>query len=531
MNGIIFKAIRFAPIVVLFVFLAFFLFNGITSLGLEYDELLSSNAALWCPNKTMFIDYTRHYFGRCIPIMLMDYIGAPIALIPAISLRLFGTSVISFRGFNMFVVLSSIFWLFIFLRKRFSLKAAFLTVLFLAFDVQFIFTQQLDRPTVFPFLLRIIFLYFWLSPGYKLRFLYLGILSGLMIYTKLDAVFFLAAVYISKGVLLIPEIKNFGRSFKKTLIHFRVVGVQFLTGFFFGIAPLLVFLKGNLQSVLDVMAEYKRHTAGLTPIIRVDSFLTQLTNGELFEYVFQQDISLPGVVTFGTELLAFFWLIGAVYLLLSRKFAWIGLTTIAFFVIYLFYPTLQGAHHRLLIYPFPQLSLAIFLGELSSGATTSFLNKVKRYYFVAICVVVYVLTFIPIYTQTTTTAAKTCGKGSFNCAIYAVVDQIKGEKETVIIGDWGIATQVVYLTRGVVPVYEMVFDAWYAKIPEVAEKMEPYLKKCSLVVLRVSERAKFVSSDRNIRAVLGQHPSYSSIIINDKNQIPQYEIFKSSACL
>lgn len=527
------RGATFLFVIALLLALIFVLFNGLGNIGLEYDELYSINAALGCPDKKIFLNYFKEKFGFCIPLMLMPYSGAPIAIISAISTHLFEPSVWAFRGFNMAILLVSLIIFFIFLYKRLGFKVAALTIFFLTFDVQFIFTHHLEKPTLFPFMLRLAVIGLLLSPPFKYRIFLLGFLAGFSIYTKLDASFFLLSVTIGwiLGYLIVLEKRLFLQSLLSNKINKFLTLVQtqllpFGLGFFIGLYPFIKYFRERSDAVLGVIEVYKQQTVGQTIPIRVDSFFKQLTNSDFFEYVFRQPISLDYITIISAQILIFFWLLAAGYLVVNKRYNKLALTVLGFFVIYLFYPTLAGSHHRLIIYPFPQLVLAIFLTNISG----SFKNFYLKNYFLAICLGLYLLVFVPVYTQTMEWGRKTCGTVSFTCAIYPLVENIRNEKKTLVLGDWGMATQILYLTKGKIPIYEAVFDAWLLKPEELKQTMTPYLKSCSSIVLRASKYAKFEAADQKLRALLREDGDYSSEKIYDKNQLLQYEVFRSSKC-
>src|SRR3989344_4051471 len=384
-------------IVAVFALLTFFLFNGLDNVGLEYDELYSVNAALGCPNDKIFLNYVKYKYGVCIPVMLMQYSGAPIALIPAISIHLFGTSVWAFRGFNMVILLVSLILFYIFLSRKFGFYIATLTILFLALDVQFIFTHHLEKPTLFPFLLRLAVLYVLLSPTIRFRIYILGFLAGFSIYTKLDATFFLLAVtigwiwgFLLNGRRLNIQSLSVTKLTNNLLRLIYIAVLPFSAAFVLGISPFLKYFQTHSATVLGVIEVYRKQTAGQTIPLRIDSFFKQLTNSDFYEYVFRGNIPLDSTALISAQIVIFFWLLAAGYLVFNKKYGRLALAVLGFFVIYLFYPTLAGSHHRLIIYPLPQLVLAIFLKELANSFKKDFIKS----YFPAVCLGLYLLVFI-----------------------------------------------------------------------------------------------------------------------------------------
>jgi 4-amino-4-deoxy-L-arabinose transferase-like glycosyltransferase len=507
-------------ILVFFVFIALLiiLFYGLFSVGLEYDELLSSNAALGCPNDKMFLWFAKYPKGICIPLMVMQYIGATVAIIPAIGIKLFGPSIYTFRGLNMFVVFVSTVFLFWFLKKRFNVKVALLTVFFLAFDAQFIFTQRFDRPTVLPYLLRVIFLYYLLTPKARFRIFLIGFLTGLMIYTKLDAGFFVLSVFLAKGLGFLIPLKNKMKYIKKKVIYGIRSFVILCFGFLVGSFPLLWFLQWFSNYVFASAKEFSSYHANELITTKLTLFLTQLIPSDLYEHIFNQQLVSPPFLLLISVLLVLIWIFCAIFLLQEKNKRWIGLIFLFFFIFYFFYSGFRSEHHRLTVYPFPQLVIALVL------------VKINKKWLIGLVILLYIILFIPVYRSIIITSEKTCGGSSSNCGITNLYEAIKQEKKDIVIGDWGMATQLLYLTKGTVPIHEIVFDIRLKNIKETKSIIEPYLKNCDTVILYSPKTAHYVNVDTNVRKILQEYPKYKAEKIYNKKGLYSYDIFRTFDC-
>lgn len=510
------------PFLLLFLVAAFLLFFQLFTLGLEYDELLAANAALGCPHPSMFLHFYKIIFGRCVPLMLMEYIGAPVAIPLKFFTHFFGPSVYTVRGVNISFLLLTLLGFCLFLKKRFNLKVAFLTICFLVFDSQFIFTNWIDRPTVWPFILRTVLVSLMLADNFKFRYLLIGIFSGGVIYTKIDNLFFVGALLAAKLLYEFFAGKYYKPTVKKIKYLF-VAGASFAVGFIVSAFPLIKYLQYHLKSLIAVMGEYRKFLGGENVYTRTDSFLRQLTNSDLYLYVFHREIPISTTTVILAQILIVGWLALSLYLLIATKIKqkWIGLAVIFFYFIYINYPTMQGSHHRLLIYPVPQLVLAFAISDSIKKIT-----KIRQSFFPALFLFMYLLVFLQTYTETIRAVRNTCGYSSFNCAIFPLAEKLKNEEKKIVVADWGIATQLLYSSNGKAKIEEIAFEGLEKKLDEFSKILTPFLKECDVVVLRYPGLAKFQASDKMTRETLSKYPKYESETVYDIHKVPQYQIFR-----
>jgi hypothetical protein len=124
----------------------------------------------------------------------------------------------------------------------------------------------------------------------------------------------------------------------------------------------------------------------------------------------------------------------------------------------------------------------------------------------------------------------TCGRGSFNCGISNLYESLKQEKKDIVISDWGIATQLLYLTGGKTPIHEIVFDIRLKNVEETELFIKPYLKQCNTVILNSSQSAYYVDVDANVRKILEGYPNYKQEKIYNKKGLYSYDIFRAFDC-
>lgn len=493
----------------LVIFLNFSLY-GAFDVGLEYDEVLSANAALGCPHPDMFVIFSKHVKTLCLPLMLSSYIGAPMAIIPKFVVTFFTPSVQVFRFASIVTAALSLLILTISIWKTFGKRIALCTLFFLVFDAQFLLTQRLDRTSVFPFFLKSIYfsIVFLLIRTKKKKQTFeitiLGLLAGLSVYTKLDALFWIAP--LSLAILLQKKSQVLWKFLNRNMLS------MFLGGFFLGVWPFLVYFRTQWRSVLSLTQKLQGFSFSFF-IEKFREFFMQLQIPETFSYIFETFPHVPLLLTVLAVFCVMLWFLSAGMLIKRSRYAWIGMSFFFFFLLYIGYKGLIFSYHRLLIYPIPQLALAVFL------------STIKQRSFRFVIFVAYIIVFLSTYSAFTSLGQKTCGKGSFTCAIYPLFTSLKNETRPIVVGDWGIATQLLFLSKGAYDIRELAFLANQKDNTLLQQHLPPLLNLCAPIVLRPSPLAKFPLANTNIRQVLQVYPTYSSMFIDDPFNTAQYEVF------
>lgn len=120
----------------------------------------------------------------------------------------------------------------------------------------------------------------------------------------------------------------------------------------------------------------------------------------------------------------------------------------------------EGGHHPALLWPIPQLFIAIAFAEASLRW-----NAIGRW---LICAVVAILMLGNILTvnQYLYQFFTNGGEQSWSDAIYGLSDRLSTyQASTIIAADWGIANPVMTLHRGKLPVQRIVLDAFLTDQP------------------------------------------------------------------
>ncbi|HAV15453.1 MAG TPA: hypothetical protein DCX25_03920 [Candidatus Pacebacteria bacterium] len=507
---------KFSIIIAVILLALFFAFSfyGYLRVGLEYDEILTANAALGCPHPDIFLSYAVHIGNRCIPIMLSPYIGAPMAFIPRVIFTFLMPSVQAIRMANILFVGTSLCILAISIWKIFGKKIALYTLFFLVFDAQFLLTQRLDRTSVFPFFLKAIFLLFLFHVLYtkrkigKIIFFLLGFFAGLNIYTKLDAVFWIGSIALA---LFIQHI--YLHHFSKLIhgINLRNT-ISVLAGMFVAVSPLLYYVRSAWINVFATAQKLQGFTLAAY-IEKLHGFFFQLQIPETFSYVFEIVPTFPKMISVLAVFCILLWFLSAYKTIKQSKHVWIGISFFIFFIVYMSYKGLIFSYHRLLIYPIPQLALALFCSHL------------KRRSILYGIFAMYLIIFLSTYISFDSLGKTTCGRGSFTCAIYPLYERVRHENVPIVVGDWGIATQLLFLSNGKLDIHEVAFVTNQQNDPLIEQILSPLTKVCAPIILRPTSLAKFSLADSNLRKILSNVPQYTQTDITDLFGNTQFEVF------
>ena len=218
--------------------LALYLIFSLTFLqrpGLQYDEVNFVNAALGNENG-LFVAWSAKIFGRKLPLMIMEYIGALKSGLYVPIFKIFGTSAITARLPVVGIGLITLLFSYVLFRRMFDRGIAIVGLLLFATDPTFIFANKLDwGPVSLMLVLELSSLYFmwrWMTEGKRCFLALAGFLFGLGLYNKIIFIWFLIAFSVA---LLLYYRENF-----KKLLQWRQLRC-FLPAFLLGCLPLLAF--------------------------------------------------------------------------------------------------------------------------------------------------------------------------------------------------------------------------------------------------------------------------------------------------
>lgn len=456
---------------------------GLLQLAPEYDEVLVSNAALNCLSN-VFIEQAVWIKGQCLPIMLSSYIGGFMALPYKVFFLFFGSSVLSFRLINAVLILLSLYFVYLATTKYLSKKVAVVVVFLLGFDFQFFYNVRLERTMVIPFLLRSLFLYFASLYLQKKQLRYLGIAGlvvGLSIWTKFDAVFFYVALLLGWSLTKLRSIRIDARLPQKVVV--------FYFGALLGLLPFLYYLRSSLSRFLFIGKEVAGNTIGDVLVPKAKNLFFQLLSFDAINYIFRSGYKYSSVEV----VLALFTLLVLVFACIhafrQKKLRFLVVSLLIFYLCYFLYGGLKFSHHRTLIYPIPQLILAFYL-----VTKRVWLAKLAPVVFL----VIYIYSTVHFYQMLHTTPVT----ASFSQDIYSLGNYLSTQEGTVLIGDWGITNQLLLIDPTLGKYTEVAFAANVTGAEQLSPDVLSRLTTCNYLVLRKARHAIFINADRHLRSVI-----------------------------
>lgn len=413
--------------------------------GIHYDEILFGNAALGGIDGS----FITKKFGS-LPIMLMPYVGALKAYIYYPIFKIFPVSAHTIRIPAIILGALTLLFTFKYVNLIFDKKTAFAAMLLLAFDPSFLFQNKLWGVSISLFLksLALFFLIKGIKAGEKRFFIFSFLCLGLGVFDKLDFIWFVTALLLAAFIVFYNEaISVFRKNIKLSaavlipvfvllylffIYVLRMSLTHFNEGFFtFNLLERLKFQFVNFKDTLSGRAAYQA-----------------MTNTDLqFQSLF-----LP----IGTLIVL---LVFPIRLFLKTK---VFSKWIVFFVVLLIITLFQiyatakatGSHHMIMIYPFPHLIIAFFIGKIIESLQKNHLKRViAAVVYAAVGIVIisnlYVnFQYINAFKHDNTSVMWSAG-------IYNLINYVRNNKEkTYVSMDWGFHNQLLAFTRGTVRLRE-----------------------------------------------------------------------------
>jgi 4-amino-4-deoxy-L-arabinose transferase-like glycosyltransferase len=442
--------------------IAIFLFFSLSCLelpGLHYDEANFADAALG-KVKDGFVAYHIEIFGKKLPLMVMNYIGAVKSALYAPIFRIFGTGVISVRA--PVIVIGSITLLtsFLLYRSMFGGRIAVIGLLLFAADPTFIFSNKLDwGPVSLMLALEVASLYFlwrWKAEKKRIFLGFAGFILGLGLYNKIIFIWYITAVFCALLLLFREDLKQLLR---------RSNLILFLPALILGCFPLIVF---NIDIPLGTFRHQQVAPKRGNEIFNhgYHLFRGTLDGSGVFYFINQEELTAPSSIiqTDTTEekrswirsLAGLPWiarsplplfLAGSMALILAlwsfrrlrrKKEILFLMTQLAVGgTLICLAPQAGGAHHAMVIYPFVFGIVAFAIGELGF-----LLAKSKANIAAAVFLLPLLLSQMIVDVRYLASFPETGGVGNWSDAIYELSDFVRlhPEKNTILM-DWGFGNQ------------------------------------------------------------------------------------------
>lgn len=464
--------------------------------GPYYDEVLQSVAAISTLRGGIDGQFPQvagsviSIGGHSLPLLILPYLGSIQAAILSLVYWLAGISVPVMRAAFITLGIVPLIFTYLFAKRFLDYPAAFLAVFFLALDPTYIFSVRSDNgPVLVMLICKLGALYFFTLWWQKSRFtgLVLGaFLCGVGLYDKLNFGWFMAACALAVGIL-------YGRQAWQKAAALRRSRILIPLAFFcLGASPQIayqVLTKGkflrNLPALLTNQTPFGIDNANFLPnfIYRLKSlwrllsgyeileFYTTSFNGHHFEYekgclaypilqwLFILALVMLGIQRFTRKRQA----------LNSRKLLFLSSCVFLMVLFSAFTPTNLVYHHLLVVYPFPHLIAAYGLTRLP-GMMKPLKFKVPflRLKFNAVQSFAGGLVVLALLTSTVTVFTyyrvleESGGTGMWSDAIYDLSAYLDGDDRTVILMDWGLSLNLIFLSKGELRTEEVWQDFLYS---------------------------------------------------------------------
>ena len=437
--------------------------NKIAVPGFHFDELIQIVPALSALNGNHVhanvpgagVEGTYLFlFGRSLPLMIMNYIGAvkTFAFIPIAAI--FGITPESVRYFSIFLSALSLLAIFAFVQRAAGQFAALASVALLSTDPSFVFFSRVDRGSVcMMFLLKAIVLWqfiVWWKTRSSLAFFLGCFCLGLGIYEKANFTWFAGALVISACLVL-----NANLAFR---LH-RTTVMAGIFGFLAGLFPLLWFnFEWPFRTLAAQHSEFalnERPEGNFwTQLMHRTSSLDQLLDGRAVQYYW--DLGAPG--TFHVRVFLPLLCIAVLFFVTVswyRRREHLGLFLVSCGALTLLAASVTPIGfrywHVLSVYPFPHLIVGLFLARIADA-----LGRVQPLTGFRSTSLAVAILLIPITVNLTSVGAifkrlqNMGGSGLWSDSIYILSNVLMdGTRDApVVILDWGISTQLVGLSGG-----------------------------------------------------------------------------------
>jgi 4-amino-4-deoxy-L-arabinose transferase-like glycosyltransferase len=451
--------------------LILYLFFSLTWLGLPglyYDETNFVNAALGATSGS-FVSWSAEVFGKKVPLMIMDYIGALKSALYAPIFKIFGCSAVTARAPVVLIGLITLLAAFGLFRRMFDGTIAVVALLLFATDCSFIFANRLDwGPVSLMLALGMSALYCmwrWMQEENRCWLALAGLLFGLGLYNKVIFIWIIAAFFVA---LLLCY-----RTHVLKLLHWRSL-LSFIPAFLFGCLPLIVY---NIEVPLGTFQHQSALTVPGIDDVRYRFLLARgtLDGSGVYYLVNYNEVSRPSTMmqsppsgrldkaisaiaavrwvhrsllpyyfAGSLALIALLWIAGR--LRKKREILFLAVQFVAIAAFICLNEKATGAHHLIAFYPFLFILIAFAVCELGRWISSA---RLPNRIFIGACL-------LPLLAVNSVTDARYLksfqakgGHGGWSDAIYRLGDFVRENPDRkYILMEWGFTTQLILLTHG-----------------------------------------------------------------------------------
>ena len=477
-------------------------------------------------------EHTVRLFRRTIPTMVMSYIGAPKTLLYAGIFRVWPPSLCSLRLPVLAIGALTVWLFFLLLRDTIGRRAALAACALLATDATFVLTTTLDwGPAALQHLLVLSGLLLLWKFYRSERLLHLGagfFAFGLGLWDKSLFVWMLVGLAAATAVVFPRELLS-----KVTFRHLAVAGLAFAIG----ASPLIQYNAARRLKTLGANVRFS--TAGVGEKAKVLRY--SLQGDSMFGYVAANEPPpRPGRAGGALEQAALA-LSNATGRRQSGFLMWAALAALAllpwlwnspagkpmlFALVFMVVTWLQmalnqdtggGAHHVVLMWPFPHLFIAVAFTQASLRLRRAGLAVLVAFVSV-ICASNVLVTnqYLAQLTEWGTTALWTDAVHPLS----GYMERLGAKK--VYVMDWGMFESLRFLNRGRLPLL-------MERPPEADPALRKVLSTEGAVFLghtTGNETAVSMSAEMQARAEAAGYRKEVLTVIADRNARPMFEVYR-----
>ena len=429
----------------------------IADVGLDYDEavyghlakdfLLGRECQQHMPGSTSI-----EIGGRPFPVFVQGYLGAVKCWMLIPSFAVFGISIPVMRWTMFLGGLIAILFLMLWTRRALGFKAAILTGFLVGLDPAFLYPTVCEWGAFVPsFLCRCVGLFFCLEWWRRRKVWCMAVAGcsfGIGFFNKIDFLVILlalaVAVIVTRPRKLMEGIRSYWSHWLAGVCAFMLAAALMLVSLIRWIAALW-----EIQSNAGA-EQFGKKVQILQAVLDGSYFLRLMESGGVFDQMFESSPAIHSPFGAGLVLALIVVIIGCVRDALAGKTGWPlfflagGLaSTVGFFLL----PDALRIHHALLLYPFPQLLIAL-------AAINLWEARWSQAYFAWGARALLLLAIAGIlgghflaYRRTQQFIRTTGGRGEWATALIDFAKQSQLKRGTVFVSlDWGFHEQLSFLT-------------------------------------------------------------------------------------
>ncbi len=431
----------------------------IPKVGYFYDEYLHavSTQKLITGNKLFRSDVPQvlksTIFDRNYPLLILYYVGSIKTYYLLLIFYIFGSSIQILRYSIIFLSVINILLIYYFVKKYFDQKSAYLSTILLITDPTYIYSSIFDwGPISTQQILKtiLILLAFKLANSNKILSLntfYIGFISLILVFDKLNGIWFLAPLYLYLTYNLFINNNLKPKLFKGLLLGILIGAIPLIIIFYkrpyFYYESKISFKSfenyyhniANNPNSLNLTKNYSSKFSD-----KLTTFIETLNGTSIPNHILT--VATKPTVTNIIFISIFLGILANTIINLYKRtlnhFDYLVLITIFTFTLVILTPHANGTHHFLILWPFPQMILGIWFLKMYTShkfAITALIFSI---------VIGNILSIHSFYTNLEEKNMKTYWRVN---SIEKLVANLSTQKNYVAL-DWGISLPVVFATNG-----------------------------------------------------------------------------------